>query len=143
MKSERELISYFEVKKKKTFDPIAGDLSDFVMEQFSNWLNGYTKAFNKKYKRKGGLFIDYLKRSEASDEGSLTSFIFYVHKNAVHHGLTNRIGEWAYDSYKAFIINKETALKRNEVLEWFGSRQHFIDFHSQPVYLKEIDFTEL
>jgi len=139
IKGEKELMNFFEVKKSKPFNPSENYLPDFVMEQFSNWLNGYTKAFNKMYKRKGGLFMDYIKRNEATKDSSLGSFIFYVHKNAKHHGLVKEIGDWPFDSYNSILSNKPTALKRNEVIEWFGSLQHFIEFHQQPVDLKSID----
>jgi len=139
VKSEAELLDLFLIKKKKPFNSNENFLPDFVMEQFSNWLNGYTKAFNKFHKRKGGLFMDYIKRSEATRDSSLTSFIFYVHKNAVHHGLTKEIGDWQFDSYNSIISTKPTELKRDEVIEWFGSRSQFIDFHKQPVDLKHED----
>ena len=139
IKGENELMDYFEVKKGKRFNVVENFLPDFIMEQFSNWLNGYTKAFNKMYKRKGGLFMDYIKRSEATKDSSLTSFIFYVHKNAVHHGLTKKIGDWTFDSYKSIVSTKSTALKRNEVIEWFGSLKHFVEFHEQPIDLKNED----
>lgn len=112
------------------------------MEQFSNWLNGYTKAFNKMYNRKGSLFIDYLKRSAAETEPDINSFMFYIHGNSVHHGLTNKIGQWPYDSYPVILSEKSTALKRSEIIEWFGSREQFIKFHDQPVHIKKI-FTDL
>jgi REP element-mobilizing transposase RayT len=136
VKPEERIRDFFEVKKGNPFDEKANDLSDFIMEQFSNWLNGYTKAFNKMYDRKGGLFIDYMKRTEAETDSDVTSFIFYIHKNAVHHGLKKRIGEWLFDSYAAILSEKPTALMRNEMIEWFGSKQSFIDFHNQPVNLK-------
>ena len=139
VKPEKELISFFELKKKKPFSPIENYLPDFVMEQFSNWLNGYTKAFNKMYERKGGLFIDYMKRSEAEKESSITSFIFYIHKNAIHLGLSKKMGEWPFDSYNSLLSNKPTSLQRKEVIEWFGSVQQFIDFHNQPVGLKNLE----
>lgn len=140
IKSENELLTFFEVKKSKRFNPCENYLPDFVMEQFSNWLNGYTKAFNRMYDRKGSLFIDYLKRSEAKQDSSITSFIFYIHKNAVHHGLALKIGEWPFDSYNSLLSNKPTALKRNEVIEWFGSVQHFVVYHNQLGTLKDIEF---
>jgi len=139
VKQEKELIDFFEVKKGKMFNMSENYLPDFVMEQFSNWLNGYTKAVNKMYKRKGGLFMDYIKRSEATLDSSLTSFIFYVHKKAVHHGLTKNIGDWTFDSYNTLVSTMPTALKRSEVIEWFGSLKIFIEFHKQPVDLKNDD----
>jgi hypothetical protein len=139
IKDEKILIPYFELKKKKRFISLENPLPDFVMQQFSNWLNGYTKAFNKMYGRKGALFIDYLKRSCVENENDFTSFIFYIHKNAVHHGLCKKIGEWKYDGYSSLLSEKATLLKRDETIAWFGSRELFIKFHNQPVHLKEID----
>ena len=139
IKTENELIEHFKFKKGKDFNMLKDSLPDFVMKQFSNWMNGYVKAFNKMYKRKGSLFMDYLKRSEAQDDGDITSFIFYVHKNAVHHGLTNRIGEWPYDSYKSIVSKLPTSLVRDEVIEWFGSVEKFIEFHNQPINLKHVE----
>jgi putative transposase len=142
IKDEKNIIEYFELKKKKSFNPINFSLPDFVMEQFSNWLNGYTKAFNKMYIRKGALFIDYLKRSIVEKENDFTSFIFYVHKNAVHHGICKKIGEWKFDGYQSLLSEKSTLLLRDEVLEWFGSKELFIKFHNQPIELKKIDVFE-
>ncbi|MEO5985129.1 MAG: transposase [Ferruginibacter sp.] len=127
---------YFKNKKSKTFNELVNDMPDFVMEQFSNWLNGYTKAFNKMYNRKGGLFVDYLKRSEALTDADISSFIFYIHKNAVHHGLTKQIGEWTYDSFQLILSEKPTSLLREGIIGWFGSKKSFIDFHQQPVEIK-------
>ena len=38
----------------------------FVMQQLSNMLNSYAKAFNKKNNRKGALFMDYLRRVQVA-----------------------------------------------------------------------------
>lgn len=137
IKQSEIIISYYEEKKKKKFDAFT-NLSDFIMEQFSNWLNSYTKAFNKVYRRKGGLFIDYIKRSEVTKDGDLTSFIYYVHRNAVHHGLTKRIGDWKHDSYGMILDGRTSFLLSDFVIGWFGSRESFVSFHEQPVSLKNI-----
>ena len=130
----------FKIVKKKKFDPVIYDISDFIMERFSNFLNSYTKWFNKMYNRKGALFMDYLKRNRVEKESELTSFIYYVHKNAVHHGYTDKIGDWKYDAYQSLISDMPTKLLRDEVLEWFGAREKFIEFHKQPVDIKPIRF---
>ena len=87
--------------------------------------------------------MDYVKRSEAACDNDITTFIFYIHKNAVHHGLTEVIGQWPHDSYRAILSSQATAIKRAEVIEWFGSLEEFIAFHNQPVGLRtdlEIDY---
>ena len=130
------LQEYFRLVKKKSFDPLQHHLPDFIMERFSNFLNSYTKAFNKKYNRKGSLFMDYLKRSPVNQEADFTTYIWYIHKNPVHHGLAKTIGEWLFDSYASLLSQAPTALLRTEVLEWFGGREAFVRFHLQPVTRK-------
>ena len=84
-------------------------------------------------------FLYYLKRTEAKEDVDITSFLFYIHKNAVHHGLTKKIAEWRYDSYNLILSDKPTSLQREAVINWFGSRDGFIEFHKQPVNLKNFD----
>lgn len=79
-KPSEELMIFYGQKKGRAFNERENSLPDFVMEQFSNWLNGYTKAFNKMYNRKGGLFIDYLKRTEAKEDADITSFFLHSQK---------------------------------------------------------------
>jgi hypothetical protein len=68
-------------------------MPDFLMERFSNVCNSYTKTYNNLFKRKGALFIDYLKRYEVTDKNSLINLINYIHFNAVdfakRHGTGN------------------------------------------------------
>jgi putative transposase len=136
IKNEDEVIKVFEKIKKQKFVTTQHNISEFIMERFSNWLNGYTKAFNKMYDRKGSLFMDYLKRVEAASDSDLTNFIWYIHKNAVHHGLVKNIGDWKYDNYYSHLSNALTSLLRSTVIEWFGSKEAYIKFHQQPIVLK-------
>ena len=137
------IVENFEIVKKKKFDPLLSDISDFIMERFSNLLNSYTKSINKMYKRKGALFMDYLKRSRVEEESDFTAFVFYTHKNAVHHGYTATIGDWKHDAYHSLISDKPTKLLRDEVLNWFGGKEKFIEFHKQPVLVKETIFSDI
>jgi len=143
IKSFESIALNFEKVKKRPVDPLLTNISDFIMERFSNLLNSYTKSINKMYKRRGSLFIDYMKRSKVEDNWDLTSFIYYTHKNAVHHGFTSRIGEWKYDGYRSLISEKPTKLLREEVLGWFGGKEQFIAFHQQPVNIKESSYCEI
>ena len=139
IKDEETVIRHFAEVKRCSFQLLQHDLPDFIMERFSNFLNSYTKAFNKMYHRKGALFMDYLKRSQANEDSDFTAYIWYIHKNAVHHQLVQAVGEWQYDSYRSLLSDAPTSLLRNEVLEWFGNRNKFIKFHQQKVYPKRLD----
>ena len=131
-----ELESHFKKKKpQKVFNP---DLvPDFIMERFSNWLNSYTKAFNKTYDRKGSLFIDYLSRAEIQNKKQIAATTFYIHKNPVHHAFCKSMEEWHWSSYNTLLGNATTFLLQKEVLEWFDGKDGFINFHQQPAFLKD------
>ena len=135
IKTEDVILDFFKSKNKsnKLHD---GWQHKFVMQQFSNFLNSYTKSFNKLNKRKGSLFMDYIRRVEIKDDSQLSSTIFYVHKNAAHHGYCKNINDWGWTSYKAFLSKSPTKIKRQQVLEFFGHGTGFVEFHSQPIYLK-------
>lgn len=135
IKSESELSFQFHRKKpnKRQTDDWE---HNFIMLQFSSLLNSYAKAFNNSFSRKGSLFIKSLKRIVIEDDIQLASTIFYVHKNAVHHGCCKRIIDWQWSSYKAYLSEHPTKIARDWVLEFFGNKLEFIKFHSQSIQLK-------
>ena len=109
---------------------------DFVMQQFSNMFNSYAKSFNLKNNRKGSLFMEMC-RVPILHDSQLSATIFYVHKNAVHHGYCKEITDWPWSSYGEILSKSPTKCKREEILEWFGNEAEFIKFHSQEIYLKD------
>lgn len=135
IKAEHDVKKVFEsVKSGKEFTE--ENCPDFIMERFSNWLNGYTKAFNIRYKRKGVLFIDYLRRVEIRKDDQLTATLFYIHKNPVHHGLVESISNWEWSSFTEILSGQHSNVSCQEVLDWFGGKAQFLEFHQQLVYLK-------
>ncbi|HQW11491.1 MAG TPA: hypothetical protein PLP06_05050 [Saprospiraceae bacterium] len=136
IENEESIARHFKIVKKKAFNPAENDISDFIMERFSNLLNSYTKAFNKRESRKGALFMDYMRRSIVSKESDFTTYVWYVHKNAVHHQLTKKVGDWPFDSYQILIGDSTTHLLRNDIVQWFGNKDLFIDFPQQEIQPK-------
>ena len=124
--------AYFDVvKKEKAFTEES--ISDFIMERFSNLLNSYAKSFNKVYRRKGGLFIDYIRRVEITTDAQLWSTVFYIHKNPVHHGYCQPLNDWQWSSYKAYSKKTMQWIDCTEVIRCYGSLTSFLQFHAQPV----------
>ena len=136
IRDESRIIMQFKHVKKIPFDALQHNLAEFIMRRFSNFLNSYARSFNNAHHRKGTLFMDYLKRSKVRNDDDFTTFLWYIHKNAVHHQLTKTIGEWPFDSYKSLLSDEPTSLLRKEVIDWFGSKEAFRSFHQQQVYLK-------
>ena len=105
------------------------------MQQLSNFLNCYAKAFNKQYNRRGALFLDFTRRKEIKDEFYFSGLINYIHQNPVHHGFCKSPSEWDYSSYNSIIsINKSSKLERNAVFDWFGGIEEFIAFHQNEKF---------
>jgi putative transposase len=96
------------------------NLEGFISQQFSNFFNAYTKAYNKMYDRKGALFLHNFKRKEVNDESYFAKLVHYIHTNPVHHGFTTQAEAWKFSSYQSYLSEKETKLKRHDALAWFG-----------------------
>lgn len=57
----------------------------------------------------------------------------YIHQNPQRRGLVADFRLWPYSSYDALRGEKQTRLKRDDVLAWFTNRQVFEHIHAQPV----------
>lgn len=133
IKSLQECIAHFEKVKDISFDPSRHNLPDFLMERFSNLCNSYTKSYNKFYDRKGALFNDYMKRIEIDSDRYFCNLVNYIHFNSVHHGFCKTPFDWKWTSFHAFIAQKKTKLRTQEVLEKFGGINEFKLFHGRMV----------
>ena len=102
-----------------------------LSKAFSNFFNSYTKSYNKVHNRKGKLFLLPYKRKLIIDNSYLSYLICYIHRNPIHHGLTDNYTTWKYSSFNAVLSNKQTNIDRENVLSLFGSLNGFIDFHQQ------------
>lgn len=97
---------------------------------FANFFNAYAKGFNKSYGRTGKLFEERFKKKLVNSDGYFTQLIFYIHANAQRHGFLHDFREYPHSSYSGILSEKPSALMRQEVLDWFGGRTQFEDFHS-------------
>lgn len=99
--------------------------------QFSHLFNSYAQAFNKQHKRHGSLFESPFKRKYINSDQYFQEVVSYIHNNPVHHGFTDNAIDYPWSSYHSAISSKTTKLKRDELLEWFGSTENFIKYHQQ------------
>jgi putative transposase len=106
-----------------------GDVHKYVMQKMSNLLNGYAKAYNIMFNRKGALFIDYTKRFLVDTDSYFTSALGYIHQNPVNHGFVDAPQDWTHSSYHSHLSDKKTRLMREEVMKWFGNKHEYIAYH--------------
>lgn len=111
---------------------------NYLMKHFSNLLNSYAKAYNKRYNRRGSLFLDYLKRKRVDNEKYLIKLLHYIHNNPVNHGFVEDINDWKYSSYLSYInFSKESKIERKEIMQYFDTIKNFVEYHKSNV---EYDF---
>ena len=104
-----------------------------IHQSFSNCFNAYSKSINKAYHRTGSLFQERFKRKLIEDESHATAIIYYIHCNAQKHGMIDDFRHYTHSSYQSILSFQPTLLCRNRVLDLFGGRDCFIEFHRKPV----------
>ncbi|MBN1416633.1 MAG: hypothetical protein JW973_16135 [Bacteroidales bacterium] len=111
--------------------------------QFANLFDAYAKAFNKKYKRTGGLFETPFRRINIGNDNYFRELVFYIHNNPVKHGFVNEISDYPWSSYSYITSDKLNGIVCKEVLNWFNSVSEFIEFHNLKTEIKNIQEFDL
>ena len=121
---------HFHLLIKPKFDTrISGQGS--IQKCFRMLFQLYAQYFNKKYSRKGSLFYKSFRRIEVKEEYYLKYLLFYIHYNPQKALLTKSFTKYQYSSFKFYITNKETKLRKDIVLEWFyNDMKEFVKFHT-------------
>jgi len=152
VKEKDELIDVYKQKHSLSdfaFEKKGGEkainLHKVVQQPFTNFLAGYVSAFNKFHNRKGSLLRQNTNRKVVGDKIYFLNAIHYIHRNAAHHGIVERLEDWTHSSFHSYLSNGKTKLAREKVLKWFGGKERFIDFSKNPVDPRfgfEVDFEE-
>jgi putative transposase len=100
-------------------------------QQFGNLFNAYAKAINKAYERTGSLFEKPFGRVPVTSGAQFACLVTYIHRNPQKHGLVSDFRDWPYSSYHAFLSQKASRLKREEVLAWFDGPHGFEAQHAR------------
>ncbi len=99
-------------------------------QQFSNLFNSYAQSFNKVYERTGSLFESPFRRKEVDNPIYFYQLITYIHLNPQRHKFVEDYKVYPYSSYGALLSTKNTKLRREEVMSWFGDIDNFKKFHA-------------
>ncbi len=115
---------FFHLHPTKSVEGNIG-FSDFLIQQFKNFLNSYTKSFNRLYQRKGKLFLQSTKNRPIKNRSYFFNAINYIHQNPVQHGLANYPDEWKHSSYHSYLSTKPTKIQKTQVLKEFINIEAF------------------
>ena len=105
------------------------DINKLIERQFNSFFVSYTRSYNIYYSIKGHLFESPFKRIAINGDAHLTQTIIYIHANALKHGLVKEFANYKWNSYRSFTSGAHTSLMRNNVLDWFGGVDAFIEAH--------------
>lgn len=110
-----------------------------IEQALKNFFNSYTKSYNIAHNRYGKLFQHGYKTKEITSEEYLFWLIYYIHRNPVHHNLTDNCHDWAYSSYNE-IVNEKDKNRSNFIFNLYGNKNEFIDFVNEmtSIYKSEL-----
>ena len=126
VRDEKELLFYKNIAREKS-----NSLENILSQQFSNFFNSYTQAYNKQQNRKGSLFMKKFNRLVVEDESYLHKLIIYIHNNPVEAGLTNKIAEWSHSSYYSLSRYANELICSTLAIEYFDDLENFIYCHKR------------
>jgi putative transposase len=99
--------------------------------EWKRFLTSYSMAFNKQHNRQGNLFHRPFKRVLVNKESHFTQAIIYIHANAFKHGVCKDFKQYIWSSWRTVTTSNTTKLCRQEVLDWFGGLERFIEAHDK------------
>jgi REP element-mobilizing transposase RayT len=105
-------------------------IHDSVSHQFKKFFQSYAMAFNKQHQRIGTLFQTPFKRALVDSDEYFTRLVYYIHANPQTHQIVADYKDWKWSSYHRLLIDKQSKLKKEEVLSWFGDKNAFLKFHN-------------
>jgi REP element-mobilizing transposase RayT len=145
IKTEKEILENAARLKIPSFEKMEslGSLQAgrIVSDQFRRLFIAYSMAINKQHSRTGSLFQKKFKRKKVDTDQYFTQLIFYIHNNPVHHQIHVPLQDYKWSSYQRFLLDKPSKLSKKEVLEWFGGKKEFVEFHQRdwnPETIKDL-----
>ncbi|MEO6669984.1 MAG: hypothetical protein ABIN36_10940 [Ferruginibacter sp.] len=115
-----------------------GEIELNASRQLSHFFNCYAQSYNAAYKRHGKLMEEPFKRKLVDNDRCFTSLVCYVHNNPQQHKFVNDFREWEFTSWHSILGDKKTFIAKEKVLDWFGSKQSFINAHLGNLELENI-----
>lgn len=77
----------------------------------------------------GPLFKEGSKRVQQKTESKIVDQLCYIHHNCIHHGYSRNYEDWEFSSYHAYLGNDQTAIAKEEMIDYFGNLDELLKFH--------------
>jgi putative transposase len=126
----RSRTDYLEfMNRMKEFVLPVAEIHAFIL--LPNHFHFMLKFFNRKNDRKGGLMQRPFGRKAVKDDGQLTWLLWYIHRNPMHHHITNQWETYPYSSYPHYFQESSEFVTTSYMLEYFGGLANLKAHHQQ------------
>lgn len=99
--------------------------------EWKRFFTSYAMYINREFQRKGNFFYRPFRRLEIEKESHFTQANIYIHANAQRHQICSDFADYPWSSWQTMTGSGPTQLCRQEVLDWFGGLQQFVDAHKR------------
>ena len=113
------------------------NMPKIMANRIGSALQGYSAYFNFWSNRKGNLLIRPFSRKHIHKEDYLKKAVYYVHANAIKHGIVTRLIDYQWTSFQDVISNDDFLINLSRLYELFGGHQVFIDYHKQTHHFED------
>lgn len=106
---------------------IESDDSLLISKTIAILLRSYTRAINKRFSRHGNRFQQNTNAKHIDDESYLLTLMDYIHQNPVRAGLSKRLADWEYSSYRDYAgMRNGTLPEKTLMAHYFKSSEKFV-----------------
>jgi putative transposase len=110
-----EDISWEEINKK-------------IYSDFGHFTNGYAKAINKAFNRRGSLFAKSFSRKLLAGNVEIKQHICSIHSKPLKRGYATSIADWKFSSYRKALLYSKTP-QYQEMIRLFENAENFFAEH--------------
>lgn len=91
-------------------------------------------GIEKDYFTRSSLFQKNFKRPIVDNLNYFRNVVTYIHANPQLHSICPEYKDYPYSSYQSFLSTGNTKLKREDVLQCFGSTEQFVAAHEKYLF---------
>jgi len=124
-------------KKAVGFINDSNFLNEFISDQFKRMLSSVAISYKNRNNHQGAVFVERFKRIQSQDIFKNIHWLTYIHHNPIHHGYAKEYEQWKYSSFNSFFTKSETLICCDDVYEWFGGKEYFIQYHNEFKYVPD------
>jgi REP element-mobilizing transposase RayT len=97
--------------------------------EINRFQSQYARQYNRFYNRKGGLFIRPFGRKQVKTDSQLAWIIWYIHRNPLHHNITNDWENYQYSSFLHYTKTSSDLVTTPFVIDFFGGFENMYKHH--------------